>query len=73
MEGNNYICVVWDLEEIEIYLKGWEEIIYVIIFIGGMFGCYNLVWSIVNFLFLYGELIIDFILLEILVEYIDEI
>ena len=47
-EGNNYTRVVRDLEEIETYLKGREEITHVTTSIGGTPGRYNLVRSIAN-------------------------
>lgn len=72
-EGNNYTRVVRDLEEIETYLKGREEITHVTTSIGGTPGRYNLVRSIANPSLSYGELIIDFTSPETLVEHIDEI
>lgn len=72
-EGNNYTRVARDLEEIETYLKGREEITHVTTSIGGTPGRYNLVRSIANPSLSYGELIIDFTSPEALVEHIDEI
>ena len=54
-EGNNYTRVVRDLEEIETYLKGREEITHVTTSIGGTPGRYNLVRSIANPSLSYGD------------------
>lgn len=72
-EGTNSTQVVRDLQEIEAYLKGREEITHVTISVGGTPGRYNLVRSIANPSLSYGELIVDFTSPEELVENMDEI
>ena len=72
-EGTNSTQVVRDLQEIEAYLKGREEITHVTTSVGGTPGRYNLVRSIANPSLSYGELIVDFTSPEELVENMDEI
>ena len=72
-EGNNSTQVVKDLAEIRNYLKTRPEITNVSTSIGGTPGRYNLVRSIANPSLAYGELIIDFVSPETLVDNMDEI
>lgn len=72
-EGNNSTQVLSDLNEIQDYLKTRKEITNVTTSIGGTPGRYNLVRSIANPSLAYGELIIDFVSPEALVDNLDEI
>ena len=72
-EGTNSDRVLTDLNEIEDYLKTRPEITNVTTSIGGTPGRYNLVRSIANPSLAYGELIIDFVSPEALVDNMDEI
>ena len=72
-EGTNSTRVLKDLNEIENYLKTRPEITNVTTSIGGTPGRYNLVRSIANPSLAYGELIIDFVSPEALVDNMDEI
>lgn len=72
-EGTNSDRVLKDLNEIETYLKSRPEITNVTTSIGGTPGRYNLVRCIPNPSLAYGELIIDFVSPEALVDNMDEI
>ena len=72
-EGTNSTRVRADLREIADYLHGREEITHITTSIGGTPGRYNLVRSIANPSLAYGELIVDFVSPEALVENMDEI
>ena len=72
-EGNNTTRVLKDLNQIESYLKTRPEVTNVTTSIGGTPGRYNLVRSVANPSLAYGELIVDFVSPEKLVENLDEI
>lgn len=72
-EGTNSERVLKDLNEIQSYLKTRPEITNITASIGGTPGRYNLVRSIANPSLSYGELIIDFVSPDALVDHMDEI
>ena len=72
-EGTNSNRVLKDLNEIQKYLKTRPEITNITTSIGGTPGRYNLVRSIANPSLAYGELIIDFVSPNALVDNMDEI